>query len=224
MSTMFAMGEASIAVVWMVIMALIYGFVCIIGITGYVLSSWGMHSIAKRRGISKAWLAWLPFGSEWILGCISDQYQLAAKGKNKSRRKILLGLSLGMIPATVLYVVTYVLFMVGAMGPVFVPSGTSDMSAEVLMVLVSLFMVASVLLLMVLSVIYIIFMYMALFDLFQSCNPDTGVVFLVLSIVVVFVLSIDLSPIFVFIDRKKDLGMPVVEDGFEPAALQEPTE
>lgn len=215
MNSMFALGEASIAVGWMVIMALICGFVCIIGITGYVLSSWGMHSIAKRRGISKAWLAWLPFGSEWILGCISDQYQLAAKGKNKSRRKILLGLSLGMIPATVLYVVTYVLFMVGAMGPVFVPSGTSDMSAEVLLVLVSLFMVASVLLLMVLSVIYIIFMYMALFDLFQSCNPDTGVVFLVLSIVAVFVLSIDLSPIFVFIDRKKDLGMPVVEDGFE---------
>lgn len=224
MSTMFAMGEASIAVVWMVIMALIYGFVCMIGITGYVLSSWGMYSIAKRRGISKPWLAWLPIGCDWILGCISDQYQLAAKGKNRSKRKILLGLNLVMIPATVLYLVAYVMFMVGAMGPVFVPSGTSDMSAEVLLVLVSLFMVASVLLLTVLAVIYIVFMYMALFDLFQSCNPDTGVVFLVLSIVLMFVASIELSPLFVFLDRKKDLGMPVVEDGFEPAALQEPTE
>ena len=224
MNSMFAMGEESIAVVWMVIMVLFYGFVCMVGIAGYVLSSWGMYSISKRRGISKPWLAWLPIGCDWILGCISDQYQLAAKGKNKSRRKILLGLNLAMIPAIVLYLVAYVMFMVGAMGPAFVPSGASDMSAEVLLVLVSLFMVASVVLLLVLSVIYIIFMYMALFDLFQSCNPDTGVVFLVLSIVLVFVASIELSPLFVFLDRKKDLGMPVADDGFEPAALQEPTE
>jgi hypothetical protein len=58
-------------------------------------------------------------------------------------------------------------------------------------------------------------MYMALFDLFQSCNPETGVLFLVLSIVLMFVASIELSPLFLFLDRKKDLGMPVADDGFE---------
>ena len=215
MNSMFALGEASIALIWMVIMVLFYGFVCMVGIAGYVLSSWGMYSISKRRGISKPWLAWLPIGCDWILGCISDQYQLAAKGKNKSKRKILLGLNLAMLPATVLYLVAYVMFMVGAMGPVFDASAASNMTAEVLLALVFTLMVASGLLLTVLAVIYIVFMYMALFDLFQSCNPETGVLFLVLSIVLIFVASIELSPLFVFLDRKKDLGMPVADDGFE---------
>lgn len=212
--SLIGLGEASIALIWMVIMALVYGLILLIGIISYVLASWGMHSIAKRRGISKPWLAWLPFGSDWILGCISDQYQLVAKGKNKSRRKILLGLSVAMVPVSLFYAVAYAVFMMGSMGALS-DNYVGGKTSELLVVLVSVLMVVSVFLLLVLVVIYMVFMYMALFDLFQSCNPDTGVLFLILSIVLLFVASIELSPLFIFLDRKKDKGMPVADDGFE---------
>ena len=44
-----------------------------IGIGAYVLWSLGVYTIAKRRGIRKPWLSWIPVGNLWILGSISDQ-------------------------------------------------------------------------------------------------------------------------------------------------------
>ena len=63
------------------------------GIAMYVLTSLGLYTIAKRRAISKAWLAWIPVVNCWIIGCISDQYRYVVKGQMKSRRKSLLTLS-----------------------------------------------------------------------------------------------------------------------------------
>ena len=51
------------------------------GILLYVFLSIGMYSIAKHRGIHKAWFAWFPVLRMWLLGCISDQYREVAKGQ-----------------------------------------------------------------------------------------------------------------------------------------------
>ena len=60
----------------------------------WIISSLSLQSIAKRRGIRNAWLAWVPIGNQWILGSIADQYQHLIQGKITSRRKILLWLGL----------------------------------------------------------------------------------------------------------------------------------
>ena len=39
----------------------------------YVLQSLSLYTIANRRGIRNPWLAWIPVGSSWTIGCISDQ-------------------------------------------------------------------------------------------------------------------------------------------------------
>ena len=46
-----------------------------LAIVSYVLLAWGLFTIAKRRGINKPWLAWIPVVNVWMLGCISDQYR-----------------------------------------------------------------------------------------------------------------------------------------------------
>ena len=66
----------------------------ILGIAVYVFTALALFTIAKRRGISKAWLAWIPVADMWILGSISDQFRYVVKGEVKSKRKILLTLSL----------------------------------------------------------------------------------------------------------------------------------
>ena len=66
-----------------------------------------------------------------------------------------------------------------------------------------LLVIGFVLLLAVLAIVNTVFMYMAYYDLFESCKPSQAVVFLILSIFFSFLL-----PFFVFACRKKDLGMP----------------
>ena len=82
----------------------ILGVVLVCCLVGWIIRSLSLHSIAKRRGIRHAWLAWIPIGSHWILGCVADQYQHLVQGKVTSRRKIML--ILGAV-SVVLYTVVY---------------------------------------------------------------------------------------------------------------------
>ena len=195
--------------------SLIIGLVSgVIGIALYVMMSWGMYSISKRRGISKPWLSWIPLGNSWMLGAISDHYQLAAKGKEKSKRKILLGLPIAMSLVYGVMMAAYVVLMVVTVGAAGQSSGVGPEAATasasmLLPMLMLLVMIVLLGVMLVIAVVYSVFTYIALFDLFRSCNPDTGVLFLILSIV------LGINGFFVFLDRNKDLGMPVADDGFE---------
>ena len=106
-SSLGASAEDTVALSFLIVYLIMMLFYSAFGILSYVLSSLGTYTIANRRGIKNAWLAWIPVGSSWILGSISDHYQ-AAKGKNKRKRVALLTLEI------ILYVV---LFMV--MGSLF---------------------------------------------------------------------------------------------------------
>ncbi len=59
----------------------------------YVLMAWSLQTLARRRGIRRTWLAWLPVGGEWILGCVADDYQQRVFGRRRSYRKLLLWLT-----------------------------------------------------------------------------------------------------------------------------------
>lgn len=176
-------GVAGFALVFFLVFYLLMFAFCILS---YVLTSLGMYTIAKRRGIYNAWLSWIPVGSVWIMGSISDQYQYVVKGKVCNRRKVLLGLSI----ATLLMIVPVIF------GAILAATGT--VGAGVGMAIILLAYLAMV----VLSIILMVFEYITLYDLFASCNPSNAVLYLVLTILVGVVL-----PFFVFSCRNKDLGM-----------------
>lgn len=179
----------------MIFAALTFSVAC------YVFQSLGTYTIAGRRGIKNAWLTWLPIGNLWILGSISDQYQYVAKGKVKNRRKILLGLSIGVF-------VFYFVWIVSA-----VVSTFASLTAGVLV------LVLGALLFLALAVIMTVYQYMCLYDLFSSCQPSNAVLYLVLSIFVTVTM-----PFFVFACRKKDLGMPPRKQPVAPRQIVEPAE
>ena len=54
------------------ILLVFLGIVLVCCLVGWILSAVSLHKVAKRRGIAHAWLAWLPIGSEWVLGSLSD--------------------------------------------------------------------------------------------------------------------------------------------------------
>lgn len=97
---MFASGEGAIlAGVFLTVL----GIVSALGLLLYVLQAWSVYTIARRRGIRKPWLAWIPVAGVWTVGSIADQYQYVVNRRVQSSRKVLLGLTIGICAMVVLY-------------------------------------------------------------------------------------------------------------------------
>lgn len=181
----------------------------LISIATYVFTALALYTIAKRRGIHKPWLAWLPIVNVYTLGCIADQYRQVAKGEVRCRRKTLLGLNIAMSAMSILLCVLAIIMLVGIFSfglDMLMDEVYMDMHAEELISAVAGPLVGILLLclpMMVVSIIYMVFYYISLHDLYKSCDPGNATLYLLLSIFI----SITL-PIFLFICRDKDGGMP----------------
>ena len=188
------------------LMMLIPGLLSVIptslfSIAAYVLTSLAIYAIARRRGLRKPWLAWIPVVNCWIIGCISDQYRYVVKGQYKSKRKILLILKL----VSVIFVLAAVIaggFLVADVVRTMMYG--IRMEAVLSQILGPVLGIAGLVLPMFgLAIASAVIYFMALYDVFQSMDPANGVMFLVLSIL--FPVT---EPFFLFFNREKDKGMP----------------
>jgi len=168
------------------------------GLTFYILQSVGYYTIAKRRQINHAWMAWVPVLNSYILGCISDQFQYVARGRNKSKRKTLLTLNIIVAVLCFAIIASSVFFVVGL-----VQSGDMDALMPMQAVVWALVIGLLSMILGGVAIADVVVRYIALYDLYTSCEPDNNVLFLVLGIF----FSIT-EPIFIMVCRKKDKGMP----------------
>lgn len=174
-------------------------------IVSYILTSLGTYTIAERRGIRYPWLTWLPFGNLWILGSISDQYQYIVKGKIKNRRKVMLGLSIGVVAA-------YIIFLFATVTGIILSENAVYFGSEAAMLVL---VVICTLVMLVTGIILIVYQYISLHDLYRSCHPNNAALYTVLSILISATM-----PFFVFFSRKKDLGMPPRKQAPAPAPVQ----
>lgn len=195
------MGGFSIVLMQLILLYLIVAVVVMLwGIAAYVMTSLSFHTIAKRRGISKPWLAWVPVANVWIIGSLSDQYRYVAQGKVTNKRKVLMGLYIGVIALMLLMLVPYISMMVllvGSADSALTDAQTAQMLMQAMLVLVVC------LAMMVVAIVYAVFYYIALYDVFRSCDPKNATLYLVLTIFLGVV-----YPFFMLACRKKDLGMP----------------
>lgn len=171
------------------------------GLAAYILTAIALYTAAKRRGIRKPWLAWIPVLNCWILGALSDQYRYVVKGQVKSKRKALLTLNLINAGLTVVILVIILAVIVG-----FFTSNYFAMNEEEVLELVFVPLVSIVALsvpLIGISIAILVIRYMALYDVYTSMDPGNNVLYLVLSVLV----SVT-EPFFLFFNREKDLGMP----------------
>ena len=166
------------------------------GVASYILTALAVYTIARRRGLRKPWLAWIPVANFWLLGSVSDQYQYVVKGENKAKRKWLLVLSL---VKAVLMLTVVILVAVVAAGAIFRGPGyvRQSVAGPVIGILGVVTPLAAV------SVACMVIRFMALYDVYRSLDPANSVLYLVLSI-----LFSPTEPFFLFFNREKDLGMP----------------
>ena len=195
----------------------------LIGIAVFVLTALSLYTIAKRRGIKKAWLAWVPVLNVWILGSIADQYRYVSKGEVKNRRKVLLGLNIAtaaiLLVLFVLLIWMVVELMLAAGGTLMgwlgmLESGDIDAIMQIAstIALPAIIMGLMALPLIIIVITTAVYYWIAMYDVFQSCDPANAVIYLVASIVGGFVVE-GVGCIFLMICREKDLGMPPRKPG-----------
>ena len=190
-----------------------------LGLLVYILQAWALYTIAERRGIKKPWLAWIPVVNVWILGSISDQYQYVVKKQVKNKRKVLLGINIAIAVLVVIFVVALLCFFVslammgismelfssGNMPNSYIEPSTLNAFSDEIGVLLLICLTAFPML--VLAIVQAVFTYMALYDVYRSCDPKNSTVYTVLSIVGNFVID-GVCCIFLMLCKEKDLGMP----------------
>ena len=171
------------------------------GIAMYVLTALGLYTLAKRRSIHNAWLAWVPGINCWLIGCISDQYRYVTKGQIKSKRKSLLTLTIIQMALTLAFVASLVVTIVsGADAAMYNPGYPVILERIMAPLIVTLGLLLPM---MAIGVAKMVVYYMAMYDLSTSCAPDNNVLFLVMSII--FRVT---EPFFIFFNRNHDKGMP----------------
>ena len=172
------------------------------GVASYVLTAMTLHTLAKRRCIRHPWLAWVPVANLWLLGSLSDQYRYVVKGQIKSKRKVLLllkAVSVGLTVSMVAMAVAVAFKVVSGVNYGMWPGEILRNQAGPLLVMAGIGLP-----LMGVSIASAVIYYMALFDIYTSCDPENNVLFTVLSIL----FARFTKPFFLFFSRNKDLGMP----------------
>ena len=176
----------------------------LISLAVYVFTALGLYTLAQRRGLRHPWLAWVPVANVWILGSLSDQYRYVVRGQVRSKRKALLTLN---IISAVMGLVMTVVIVAAVIRCVFSFRGASE--TEIVNALMGSIM--GVLALCVpwagVAIASAVLSYMALYDIYTSCDPANNTVYLVLSILFGFT-----QAIFLFLCRNRDDGMPPRRD------------
>ena len=185
-------------------MSSVGGFSSTLSLAAYVFTALAIYTIAQRRGIKKAWLAWVPVVNVWILASISDQYRYVVKEQVKSKRKVLLGLNL----ANAVFVVAVSVSLIVTGISIF--NAVLHHAAEEQLGWIAMRGIGITLLLclpmLVLSLIAFVFRAIALYDLYTSCDPQNNALYLILSLIPG--ISQVTQPLFLFLCREKDEGMP----------------
>jgi len=208
----------------------------------YVLQALGLYTIAQRRGIKNPWLAWIPFGSAWILGAICDDFKTRRTGKKHGFRFALVILAaavlvlsvvtMAMLFSTMFSVLTtdeildIVAVSSNPTGDLYTPSEDElieqlaktleeRLTEEKLDAVLGNALGSAVagLLLSGVAIAMAVIECVCMYSLFESCDPSTKLVFFLVG------LFVGIWGIFVFVVRNKDLGMP---GGVQLPPSQEP--
>ncbi|MBQ6947787.1 MAG: hypothetical protein IJN42_07030 [Clostridia bacterium] len=183
----FYLSESAI-ISFLFIMLAFLGIYLAVAVVFYVLESLGLYTVAKRRNLGAAGVAWIPgIGAMRTMAKIGDKAVYAKEQKDPKLRVWLL----------VLYVVTMVVsFASGCFSGFF--GVLAEGEEEVLVMTAMMSLIFSVIC-AIIGIAIMILQYVSYYRFYRSCRPGSAVIFLVLGIFFSF-----LFPIFTFVCRKHD--------------------
>jgi len=172
-------------------------------VVAYIFEARGFSAIAKNRGITPHWLAWIPGANMWLIGSIADHYDRTVYGRDRKWRKVIIGMAIGAVALAMLLSFIYlILKIVGAVEGMF--------SENDILIFTHMYTVITWICIIPLLVIeYIIY-----YKVMASCVGAKAKGFIVLVIFVPFAL-----PFLLFSMRNKMEGLnPAPADALPDAA------
>lgn len=180
-------------------------YILVLSIAAYILASYSLYTLAKRRDVLKPWTAWIPVANGWLIGCISDCYRMQVLGDYTQRGREILKYSIMLIISCAALNSAEVVVAAAAEAFVII-----DTVFTGFFLIFALSLVLGVLIFMiVVSVRYFTRYYKALYDIFRSCQGNLGLLYFLLSLLVPFA-----QPICLLLSRNKDYGIPKPKDTF----------
>ncbi len=181
-----------------IVQSLISMFSSVFSLLTYVAISYGLYSIAQACGIRNPWLAWIPFGRDYILGSVADHQTERNESRTTKYRKRLLALN---IVTTVLAVILCIALIVVVVIALMNSGSTLETDPDLLadnILSNSLVLVVVGLMLSAAAIAYSVFFYIAIYKVYQLVDPKNAVLYIVLTILIGIA-----SPIIFFIIAKK---------------------
>lgn len=150
----------------------------------YVLGGIGMYTLGQKRGMKNAFLAFIPIANVFFLGKIADDIGLTMNKKTNYAQKLLIFCIMDFAIAFFLVPLSVVIGL-----------ATGNVAIIIGMLMFFVYIV-----LMVISICYMVFYYIALFKVYKEYSPNNAVLFEVLSIL------LSLYPFFLFAIRNNKSG------------------
>ena len=166
-------------------------------IAEYLLNSFSVYTVAKRRGMPNPVMAWVPIVRYRTLGALCDHYD-CTRGVKRSWSKVLFILAI-VTYAFVLVICVLALVQVSRHGAWFAYESYENTPSNGTVCAALLLSALGCVVALGLSACRII----CLFKFFESCRPKDAVKFLLLSILVPFA-----YPFCMLCCRNYDLGLP----------------
>lgn len=202
----------------------------VIMVAFYVVEAIGMYKIAKGRGMTNAFLAWIPVANAYLLGQITDDINLRTRGKHTRQKVALLVLNIATI-------ILLILFLALLFGLIFALIKSSLFDAyhynyrysstepavgfALLLVLCAFAMLGA-------AIAYAILFYIALYRIYNDYIPQNAVLFLVLSILFgiypFFLLAISNKPAISLYGASSQPFYPPQNQGYQGGPFQSPTQ
>lgn len=160
----------------------------------WALKSIGICVMSEKEGLKNPWYSFIPFFSAFALGRLSAGFKKKNGSVTKNRGKLLL--TLNIVLAASLVLIMLVVFAG------LIPIAVSDaLGYQLTGPLIALLGVCLILYFAVfaLAVVYLVFTYISVYNIFLKFNNQMAVCFTVLSIVFPI-----LMPIFLFVSRNKE--------------------
>ena len=192
-----------------ILLTIIYIITIVFGIITYVLNGIGLTKIGANRKLKHPWFAWIPFLATFQLGYIADEFNKRFENKQTNNKVKLLVFSIivttVLIIVVVMAIITAVLPQADAFRNFYSPAYAAFEGISIATIIICIIMV-------VISIIFSVFYYIALYKVFKWCS-EKPVVFLVLSIVISITQSFF---IFSLKDKMNERFLPIV-----PTKIQE---
>ncbi len=202
---------SSDAEVFNIFMTVYMGALLFIGlgmfIIQYIFNGIATYNMAKRRGVSAPYTAFIPFARFFLTGKLAEQFELAQYGRTRKHSVRLVVTGSIVSVAVIAFFGVFFPFMNNAFTtlPMIEEGAASGMSVIYSSGLLLVFS----LILMVASYLYVFFNAMANYKIFRSQNPRTCVLFTILSLVIN-----PFSCFALFAQRKRDDGFIELNDKF----------